>query len=80
MKSEMITTAVLAFFENRGKDPMPDDKDLFETGIIDSMDLLELIAELEERFKLDLDPEDMTVDNFRSVSRIVETVSRSDGD
>ena len=50
-----------------GDDPqgLPDDFDLHESGVIDSLGILELINALEDRFSLEidyeeLDPEEMT--------------------
>ena len=65
-----------------GADPekLPDDYDLHASGVIDSFGILELIGELEERFGLEidyeeLDPEELTV--VGPFSRYVEAQSRS---
>ena len=65
-----------------GADPaaLPDDYDLHSSGVIDSFGILELIGELEARFDLEidyeeLDPEELTV--VGPFSRYVEAQSRS---
>ena len=46
------------------------DTDLFETGILDSLRFVELLAALEETFAVRVSVEELDIDDFRSVSRI----------
>jgi acyl carrier protein len=60
-------------------DEVPDDFDLLTSGLIDSFGLVELITDVEERFGLELDfeqldPEGLTV--IGTFSRYVERESR----
>jgi acyl carrier protein len=48
--------------------------DLFDTGVIDSIILVQLILRLEERFSLDLVMEDLDLDDFTSVATIAAFV------
>lgn len=77
MSEAEIRIVVTSFFAGRGKPDTGDDVDLFETEYIDSMELLELIMHLEEELKLSIDQDLMSVDNFRNIARIVQTVSQS---
>jgi len=77
MSETEVRIAVTSFFANRGKPATGDDVDLFETEYIDSMELLELIMHLEEVLMVSIDQDLMSVDNFRSVGRIVQTISQS---
>jgi D-alanine--poly(phosphoribitol) ligase subunit 2 len=52
------------------------DIDLLETGLVDSIGLVELILELEERFGVSLPMEDLEIDDFRSVYRIADLIVR----
>lgn len=52
------------------------DIDLLETGLVDSIGLVELILELEERFGVTLPMEDLEIDDFRSVYRIADLIVR----
>lgn len=73
--AEDVREVVRGFFVERGKN-IPDDKtDLFETEIIDSMELMELLLYLEERHEISVSQDLMTVDNFRSIDAIVGTVA-----
>ena len=48
------------------------DADLFETGVLDSLRFVELLAALEEAFGVHVAIEELEIDDFRSVSRIVD--------
>ena len=48
------------------------DDDLLTTGLLDSIGVMRLIAFIEETFGIQVPPEDVTIDRFRSVSAIAE--------
>jgi acyl carrier protein len=50
------------------------DADLFQTGVFDSMTLVEFILHLEERFELRFPMEDLELDSVLSVTRLAEMV------
>lgn len=52
---------------------------LFRDGLLDSMKLVELIAFVEETFKMRVSPMDITVDNFDTVNSIVSLITRKSG-
>lgn len=52
------------------------DKDLLMNDIIDSFDIVAMMVELEEAFDIEIEAEDVTPDNFRTVDSIVEVVKR----
>jgi D-alanine--poly(phosphoribitol) ligase subunit 2 len=52
-----------------------DDTDLFESGVLDSLAFVELLLHLEREFGVTTSVDDLEVDNFRSIARIVEFVS-----
>lgn len=54
---------------------LEDDQPLIEEGIIDSLGIFTLIAFIEERFGVKVQPDDVVLENFESVntiSRLVE--------
>jgi D-alanine--poly(phosphoribitol) ligase subunit 2 len=51
--------------------PAPD-TDLIDTGLLDSLALVSLIAEIEADFGIELPLDDFDVERFRSVERIAE--------
>ncbi|TPV94242.1 MAG: acyl carrier protein [Myxococcales bacterium FL481] len=48
-----------------------DDAELFSSGTIDSFAMVELLAFLEEQTGARLGPEDISIDNFDTVERIL---------
>lgn len=56
------------------KDGFMDDDSLLEKGIIDSTGVLELVAFLEKKYKIDIEDEDLVPENLDSVINIVRFV------
>lgn len=57
------------------------DDSLLESGVIDSMGIIELVQFLEEEFQIRVGEQDITEDNFntlRSIERYVQTCLKSD--
>jgi acyl carrier protein len=48
--------------------------DLIESGLIDSLALVELLFAIEREFSVSLPLDDLEIENFRSVSRISEVI------
>jgi D-alanine--poly(phosphoribitol) ligase subunit 2 len=53
------------------------DTDLFETGILDSLAFVELLLALERHFGMTTSLDDLEVDNFKSIARIADFVTRT---
>ena len=77
MHDMQIRRSINAFFAERGKGDVALDIDIFETGVINSMELLELLMHLEEALGIELPQDFMTVDNFRTVETIIDTIKRA---
>ena len=45
-------------------------------GILDSLDIMNLIMELESAFDIEIDPEDVLSDNFESVDTIIALIKK----
>lgn len=62
------------------KDEIDDDADLaadsqlFSTGLLDSVAMTRLIMFIEEKAKIEVGMEDVTLDNFDSIERIMKFV------
>jgi D-alanine--poly(phosphoribitol) ligase subunit 2 len=52
------------------------DVDLFDTGLVDSVGLVELILELEDRFGISLPMDNLEIDDLRTVRRIADLILR----
>jgi acyl carrier protein len=51
--------------------------DLLDTGLVDSVTLVELLLMLEEQFGVNLPLEDLEMEDFRSLARIADLVART---
>jgi acyl carrier protein len=55
---------------------VPDgDADMIDSGLLDSLALVSLIAEIEQEFQLELPLDDLEVDQFRSPERIAQLLA-----
>ncbi len=52
------------------------DTDLVETGLLDSLSLVELLAQLEETFGVSISTDDLELENFRSIDSIAGFIVR----
>jgi len=68
---------IVKFFRGRGFE-INSNSDLFESGAIDSMGIIELVVFLEEKFDVSLDAAQMTADNFRTLTAILALVECRD--
>lgn len=53
-----------------------DDDQLIESGIIDSLGIMSLLAFVEEKFSIEITGEDLIPENFSSISAITALVER----
>lgn len=56
--------------------PVQTDTDLLMTGLVDSLGAMEVVYWLEERCGIEIDPVDVTIDNFQTVDRMVALAQR----
>jgi len=51
-------------------------EDLIEDGMLDSLDIINLVSELDSQFGISIKGIDITPENFRSVDTLVDLVGR----
>ena len=51
--------------------------DLLETGLVDSVKIVELVLEIEQRFGVSLPFEELEIEDFRTVPRLAERIARN---
>jgi acyl carrier protein len=68
--SEIIKQFIIDNFLFGDGAKLADDTPLFEKGIIDSTGVLELVAFIEENFKVTVSDDELVQDNFSSLSAI----------
>lgn len=62
------------FLGAEGDIEIADDRDLFETEILDSMGIMLLIGFVEDEWEVEIEPEDVTIPNFKTVAAIVALI------
>ncbi len=62
------------FLETLNVQVPSDEADLIESGLIDSLALVELLFAIEREFSVSLPLDDLEIENFRSVTRISEVI------
>lgn len=55
------------------------DQDVIDSGMLDSLGLIELLVEVEREFGVQLDLEELDIDDFRTSRRIAGVVSSAFG-
>jgi acyl carrier protein len=53
------------------------DVDLLEGRFVDSLRIVDLVFELEQRFGVTLDFEELEIEDFRTISRLAERLQRA---
>jgi len=51
------------------------DADLIESGVLDSLHLVDLLVHIEREFQTSVSPEDLEFDNFRTIASIATFVA-----
>jgi len=64
------------FAEKLNLDVASVETDLIETGLLDSLALVELLAQLEESFDVSISTDDLELENFRSIASIAVFVTQ----
>jgi acyl carrier protein len=75
--TEQIREFVLQKFPLARKRKVADSDNLLESGIIDSLGVLDLVAFLQQEFAVAVADEDLTPENFQNIECMVRFVERS---
>jgi acyl carrier protein len=67
---------VLDHFPSARRRPLADTEPLLESGIIDSLGILDVVAFIEAEFKFTVDDEELTPENFRTITNMCGYVSK----
>jgi acyl carrier protein len=75
---QKLQQEITAIFVERFDTRIPSDEvDLLETGLVDSVKIVELVLELEQRFGVSLPFEELEIEDFRTVPRLAERIART---
>ncbi|HYH19569.1 MAG TPA: acyl carrier protein [Azospirillum sp.] len=58
------------------RDSVPVDEDIFASGFTNSLFAMQLVDFVEREFGIEIDPEDLDIDNFRTLGRVAALVER----
>ena len=74
---ENIKAMIVDFISERSKIPrieLTADLEVYDSNIISSLSLLELVTLIENQYAIVIEPEDLTEDNFKYIGTIVDYV------
>ena len=73
--NEVLHAQLRAFFsEKLSVEVSSVDADLIQTGILDSLALVELLAYIEKEFEAEISLDDVEIEKFHSIAKIAEYV------
>ena len=78
---EQLRKSVIEVLLSTGEKVKPhvEENGLVSNGILDSLDIMNLIMELEATFDIEIEPEDVLSENFESADKIAELVKKCQG-
>jgi acyl carrier protein len=74
-----IEKRLVDYFKEKTDTVVDSDTLLLEEKVIDSMGVIELVAFLEETYKVEFIDDDLTVDNFKTIGSISELILSKNG-
>ena len=69
-----IENRLIGYFKENVDTVVDSETLLLEEKVIDSMGVIELVAFLEETYKVEFTDDDLTVDNFKTIGSISELI------
>ncbi len=77
MTNQLITDRLRAFFQSSFENrELADDQDIFSEGFGNSLFAMQLVEFVEVEFNLEIENDDLDLDNFRTMNRLTDLVSR----
>ncbi len=73
MSRSEYTKQIIKYFAKQNK-KITSDTELFNSGFLDSIDMVELVMFIEEQFEIKLPQNLMTIENFNSLENIVTII------
>ncbi len=68
--SQRIRSYIIKKFPNSRKKMLDDDLPLLQSGIIDSLGVLDVVSFLEQTFSIKIEDDELTPENFGSIGRL----------
>jgi acyl carrier protein len=74
--SERLRGFILKKFPLARKRGLKDDEPLLETGIVDSLGVLDLVGFIEQEFSISVSDEELTPENFQTIGGLTDFVRK----
>jgi len=74
MQEEEIRKFLTTYLQSVYEGTITADQSLIHSGVLDSFGYLEMIQAIEDHFNINFNPDEMTVETFRSIDSIVDAV------
>lgn len=74
IQEQLIQFVINDLLNGRADDDLEADHDLLATGLVDSLGMMRLVTFLEERYDVVAPPEDVTIENFRTIAAVARYV------
>lgn len=71
-----ITELVTGIAGPKLRVPLTAETEILELNLIDSFGLLQLIADIEQKLNINISTEEMTLENFSTISAIADLITR----
>ena len=75
-KVEVLSTWILAARSTGQNQPIEADTELLDSGLLDSVQIIELVAFVEDHFNVKIDVADIVPENFGSIAKILTMIER----
>jgi acyl carrier protein len=72
---ESIKASLAGLFSEMHIEVPSFETDLFDSGILDSQRLVELVFQIEQKFQMQVDIEDFEIENFRCIETIAALIA-----
>jgi acyl carrier protein len=78
--AKSVTKQLIAVFEAMHVEVPSVETDLFDSGILDSQRLVELLFQIEQSFDTQIDVQDFEIENFRCIETIAKLIVQRKSD
>ena len=75
-KVEVLNTWILAARSTGQNQPIEADTELLDSGLLDSVQIIELVSFVEDHFNVKIDIADIVPENFGSIAKILTMIDR----
>lgn len=73
---EVIKSKIIDFMKRYFKNhEIKDDDDIFSVGYVNSLFAMQLVMFIEKEFKFTIDREDLDIENFKTINKIVAFIN-----